>query len=49
MRFLLLVLNYSTELVRIGRYSGELAQYLVRQGHQVRVVTTLTRRKIHLS
>lgn len=33
-------LNFSPELVGIGKYTGELAQALAQQGHQVTVVTT---------
>ena len=33
-------LNFHPELVGIGRYTGEMAQYLAEQGHEVRVVTT---------
>lgn len=39
MKFLLCGLNFSPELVGIGKYTGELAQTLVQQGHQVTVVT----------
>lgn len=40
MRILLLGLNFIPELVGIGRYTGEMAQFLAGQGHDVRVVTT---------
>ncbi|MHB8779058.1 MAG: WcaI family glycosyltransferase [Anaerolineales bacterium] len=40
MRILLLGLNFFPELVGIGRYTGEMAQFLAGQGHDVRVVTT---------
>jgi colanic acid biosynthesis glycosyl transferase WcaI len=40
MRILLLGLNYYPELVGIGRYTGELAAYLAKQGVDVCVVTT---------
>ncbi len=40
MRLLLLGLNFHPEPTGIGKYSGELAAYLARQGHQVRVITT---------
>ena len=39
MRILLIGLNFSPELIGIGHYTGELAQYLAQRGHQVRVVT----------
>ncbi len=32
-------LNYSPELTGIGKYSGEMAEWLSQQGHDVRVVT----------
>jgi colanic acid biosynthesis glycosyl transferase WcaI len=40
MRILLLGLNFLPELVGIGHYSGEMAQYLAEQGHDVSVITT---------
>jgi len=40
LRILLLGLNYSPELTGIGKYSGEMMEWLARQGHKVRVVTT---------
>jgi len=40
MRILLLGFNFSPELIGIGRYTGELTQYLAEKGHQVRVITT---------
>lgn len=39
MRILLLGLNYSPELTGIGKYSGEMMEWLARRGHEVRVVT----------
>ncbi|MFT4113588.1 MAG: glycosyltransferase WbuB [Silvibacterium sp.] len=39
MRILLLGLNYSPELTGIGKYSGEMMEWLAEQGHEVRVVT----------
>ncbi|MGI8771327.1 MAG: glycosyltransferase WbuB [Acidobacteriaceae bacterium] len=39
MRILLHGINYSPELTGIGKYSGEMAEWLAAQGHQVRVVT----------
>jgi len=41
MRILIHGINYSPELVGIGKYTGEMASFLVEQGHQVRVVTAL--------
>lgn len=40
MRILLLGLNFSPELVGIGKYTGELADYLSEHGFDLRVVTT---------
>ncbi len=39
LRILLHGINYSPELTGIGKYSGEMAEWLAAQGHQVRVVT----------
>jgi colanic acid biosynthesis glycosyl transferase WcaI len=39
MRFLILGLNFSPELIGIGKYTGEMVEYLVARGHTVRVVT----------
>jgi colanic acid biosynthesis glycosyl transferase WcaI len=39
MKLLLVGLNHAPEPVGIGRYSGELAQWLAQRGHQVRVIT----------
>jgi colanic acid biosynthesis glycosyl transferase WcaI len=41
MRILIHGINFSPELVGIGKYTGEMAAFLVNQGHQVRVVTAL--------
>ncbi|WNB76159.1 glycosyltransferase WbuB [Methylomonas koyamae] len=38
MKILLYGLNYSPELTGIGKYSGEMCEWLVEKGHQVRVV-----------
>lgn len=38
MKLLLISTNYSPELTGIGKYSGEMAQWLSEQGHEVRVV-----------
>ncbi len=39
MRILLHGINYSPELTGIGKYSGEMADWLAARGHRVRVVT----------
>lgn len=39
MRILLHGINYSPELTGIGKYTGEMAEWLAEQGHEVRVVT----------
>ena len=39
MKILLYGLNYAPEPVGIGKYSGELAQWLASRGHSVRVIT----------
>ena len=39
MRILLYGINYSPELTGIGKYSGEMVEWLVQQDHEVRVVT----------
>jgi colanic acid biosynthesis glycosyl transferase WcaI len=39
LRILLHGINYSPELTGIGKYSGEMAQWLATRGHDVRVVT----------
>lgn len=39
MKILLYGLNYAPEMVGIGRYSGELAEWLAQKGHSVRVIT----------
>ncbi len=39
MKVLLYGLNHAPEVVGIGRYSGELAQWLAGRGHTVRVIT----------
>lgn len=40
MRLLFLGLNYAPELTGIGKYSGEMMEWLAARGHNVRVVTT---------
>jgi len=39
MRILVVGINYVPELTGIGKYSGEMAEWLVAAGHEVRVVT----------
>ncbi len=39
MRVLIYGLNYAPELTGIGKYTGEMAEWLSARGHQVRVVT----------
>lgn len=39
MRFLIVGINYAPELTGIGKYSGEMAEWLAAHGHVVRVVT----------
>ncbi|MDD5329772.1 MAG: glycosyltransferase WbuB [Sulfuricella sp.] len=39
MRILVYGINYVPELTGIGKYSGEMAEWLSRQGHEVHVVT----------
>ena len=39
MRILINSINYHPELTGIGKYTGEMAEWLATQGHEVRVVT----------
>ncbi|WP_269618874.1 glycosyltransferase WbuB [Zhongshania sp. BJYM1] len=39
MKILVVGLNYSPELTGIGKYTGEMAEWLAARGHEVRVVT----------
>lgn len=39
MRILINSINYHPELTGIGKYTGEMAEWLVTQGHEVKVVT----------
>ena len=39
MKVLLYGINYSPDLTGIGKYSGEMGEWLARQGHDVRVIT----------
>jgi colanic acid biosynthesis glycosyl transferase WcaI len=41
MRFLIYGINFSPELTGIGKYTGEMAQWLARRGHTVTAVTAL--------
>ncbi|MDQ2694733.1 MAG: glycosyltransferase WbuB [Pseudomonadota bacterium] len=38
MKIVIYGLNYAPELTGIGKYSGEMAEWLCRQGHEVRVI-----------
>lgn len=40
MKIVIYTLNYEPELTGIGKYSGEMARWLVAEGHNVRVVTS---------
>lgn len=39
MKILIYGINFTPELTGIGKYSGEMAEWLVEQGHDVRVIT----------
>lgn len=39
MRILICTINFAPDMVGIGKYSGEMAEWLAGRGHQVRVVT----------
>lgn len=39
MRILIVGINYAPELTGIGKYTGEMAEWLAAQGHEVRVVS----------
>ena len=41
MKILIYGINYSPELIGIGKYTGEMAVWFAREGHSVRVVTAL--------
>jgi colanic acid biosynthesis glycosyl transferase WcaI len=41
MKILIYGINYSPELTGIGKYTGEMAEWLVTQGHEVEVITAL--------
>jgi len=38
-KILLYGINYAPELTGIGKYTGEMAEWLANHGHEVRVVT----------
>jgi colanic acid biosynthesis glycosyl transferase WcaI len=40
MRILIYSLNYSPELIGIGKFTGEMAEWLVNREHKIRVITT---------
>ncbi|HHE5696649.1 TPA: colanic acid biosynthesis fucosyltransferase WcaI [Citrobacter amalonaticus] len=39
MRILVYGINYSPELTGIGKYTGEMVEWMAREGHEVRVIT----------
>jgi colanic acid biosynthesis glycosyl transferase WcaI len=39
MKILIYGLNFSPELTGIGKYTGEMAEWLAKQGHEIRVIT----------
>ena len=39
MRIVILGINFSPELVGVGKYTGEMAEWLAGRGHEVRIVT----------
>ena len=39
MKILVYGINYSPELTGIGKYTGEMVEWMARQGHEVRVIT----------
>lgn len=39
MKILILGLNFSPELIGVGKYTGEMAAWFAEQGHEVRVIT----------
>jgi len=41
MRILIYSLNFPPELTGVGKYSGELADWLAGKGHEIRVVTAM--------
>jgi colanic acid biosynthesis glycosyl transferase WcaI len=40
MKFLIFGLNFAPELIGVGKYTGEMAAWLARRGHEVSVITT---------
>jgi len=41
MRILVFGINYAPELTGIGKYTGEMCEWLAQQGHQVEVITSM--------
>ncbi len=41
MRILVFGINYSPELTGIGKYTGEMCEWLAQQGHEVEVITSM--------
>jgi len=41
MRIAIYGINYAPELTGIGKYTGEMASWLARQGHDVHVITAM--------
>ncbi|STD27602.1 glycosyl transferase family protein [Enterobacter asburiae] len=39
MKILVYGINYSPELTGIGKYTGEMVEWMASQGHDVRVIT----------
>lgn len=39
MKILVYGINYSPELTGIGKYTGEMVEWMAQQGHDVRVIT----------
>jgi len=39
MRLLVYGINFSPEVTGIGKYTGEMCQWLAQRGHEIRVVT----------
>lgn len=39
MKILVYGINYSPELTGIGKYTGEMVEWLAAQGHEVRVIS----------
>ena len=41
MRILIFDINYTPELTGVGKYTGEMGAWLVRQGHEVEVISAM--------